>query len=75
MTEERFDLGKKIREKYSEEIENKLHKKVRNCFFLVSGLNGKDYFCFQGNNGSILGICEISGLFTAFESHRWVATI
>lgn len=72
MTEEKLDLGKKIREKYSEEIENKLHKKVRNCFFLTSDLNGADWFCFQTNNGVLLALLKVEHLFEMNETHRWI---
>ena len=65
-------MARFVREAYESEIEEITGKKVRNCFFLVSGLNGKDYYVFNGNNKSILGICEILDLGTEYESHRWI---
>ena len=64
-----------VRETYKSEIEEITGKKVRNVFFLVFGVNGKDYFVFQGNHNKLLGVCEISDLGREYESHRWVATI
>ena len=61
-----------VREAYKSELEEITGKKVRNVFFLVFGVNGKDYFVFQGNHKSILGICEISDLGREYESHRWI---
>ena len=70
-----MELDKSIRERFTPEIEEITGKKVRNCFFLVSGLNGKDIYIFTGNNNKLLGVCEISDLCTEYESHRWIATI
>ena len=64
-----MQIDKEIRNTYQSEIEEKTGKKVRNCFFIVSGINSKDYYCFQGNGKSILGILEIDML---EPKHRWL---
>ena len=70
--EQKTEIQKYIREKYSEEIESRLNKKVRNVFFLTSSWDGKDYFVFQGNNGVLLSILVVNNLLTSYESHRFI---
>lgn len=70
--EQKTEIQKYIREKYSEEIEKRLNKKVRNVFFLTSSWDGKDYFVFQTNNGVLLSILMVKNLLTSYESHRFI---
>lgn len=68
----RFEMAKTVRNKYSEEIENMLSKKVRNVFFLTSGIDGADYFVFQTNNGLLLAILKIVDFGCPWEAHKWI---
>lgn len=68
----RFEMAKTIRNKYSEEIEEKLSKKVRNVFFLTSGIDGADYFVFQTNNGVLLALLKIVDFGCSWETHKWI---
>ena len=69
MSDKGFLMAQVIRNEYSSELETKTGKKVRNVFFLCSGLNGKDIYIFMGNNRSLLGILEIDPI---TETRRWV---
>ena len=68
----RFEMAKTIRNKYSEEIEKKLSKKVRNVFFLTSGIDEADYFVFQTNNGVLLALLKIVDFGCSWETHKWI---
>lgn len=70
MTEQQLNMAKTIREKYTPEIESKFHKKVKNVFFLTSGLDGGSYFVVQTNNGILLCILKIENIFEEFESMK-----
>ena len=69
MSDKGYLMAQVIRNEYSEELETRIDKKVRNVFFLCSGLNGKDYYVFQGNNKSLLGMLEVD---PTTETRRWV---
>lgn len=69
MSDKGFLMAQVIRNEYSGELEEITSKKVRNVFFLCSGLNGKDYYVFQGNNRSLLGILEVDPI---TETRRWI---
>lgn len=62
-----MEIDKSIREKYSPEVEDLYHKKVRNVYFLVKGVNNKDYYIFEGNNSSKVCLIEIDG-----ENYRFI---
>ena len=69
MSEKGFLMSQVVRNEYGEELEKRTGKKVRNVFFLCSGLNGKDYYVFQGNGKDFLGILEIDPI---NEIRRWI---
>ena len=54
-----MELDKSIRERFTPEIEEKYHKKVRNVYFLVRGCNDKNYYICEGNNSSKICVIEI----------------
>ena len=74
MTEDNnFITSQIMRNTFGEELEKKTGKKVRNVFYLCRGINDKDYFVFQGNGNSILGILETNNCITDFPTNRrWV---
>lgn len=72
MTEQIYEIAKTIREKYSKEIEEIRGRKVRNVFFLATGLDGDDYYVFQCNNGLILAILKVCNFGMSYESHKWI---
>lgn len=69
MSEKEYLMAQVIRNEYGEELEKRIDKKVRNVFFLCSGLNGKDVYIFMGNNNKLLGILEIDPI---TETRRWI---
>ena len=69
MSDKGYLMAQVIRNEYSEELETRIDKKVRNVFFLCSDLSGKDYYVFQGNNKSLLGMLEVDPI---TETRRWV---
>lgn len=68
----RFEMAKTVRNKYSTEIEYIYHKKVRNVFFLTSGIDGADYFVFQTNNSKLLAILKIVDFGCPWETHELI---
>ena len=72
MSEQMVEISKTVREKYRKEVEEPTGVKVRNVFFLTSGLDGGDYFVFTSNNGKLFKILRIDGFGTKDEFHRWI---